>query len=289
MGHIQYFILYKDQPNVFRTGANPGFHEAVGDTIALSVSTPKHLQKIGLLTDYQNTYANDINSLYKMALERVAFLPFGYLIDKWRWDVFSGKVSKEKWNEHWWSLREKYQKIRAPVNRTETDFDPAAKYHIPADSQYIAYFIAHILEFQMHRALCIEAKEYDPENPDAAPLHHCDIDGSTAAGAKLRAGLKLGLSEHWSVALKEMTGDEEIKADAIIEYFAPLKKFLEEENKKPLEPEKPDDPSNLIPIIVGSVIGGLLLIALVTYLVIHFKNKSKSAPLPMPVPATKQN
>lgn len=234
MGHIQYFILYKDQPNVFRTGANPGFHEAVGDTIALSVSTPKHLKKIGLLTEYENSYENDINSLYSMALERVSFLPFGYLIDKWRWDVFSGKVKQDSWNKHWWDLRETYQKIRAPVNRTETDFDPAAKFHIPADSQYIAYFVAHILEFQMHRALCIEAGEYDPQNPDDAPLHHCDIDGSKEAGAKLREGLKLGLSEHWSVALKAMTGEEEIKADAIIEYFAPLKQFLEEENKKPM-------------------------------------------------------
>ncbi|XP_063703175.1 angiotensin-converting enzyme-like [Culicoides brevitarsis] len=287
MGHIQYFILYKEQPNVFRTGANPGFHEAVGDTIALSVSTPKHLKKIGLLTDYEDSYENDINSLYQMALERVAFLPFGYLIDKWRWDVFSGAVKQENWNEHWWNLRKKYQKIQPPVERTEDDFDPAAKFHIPADSQYIAYFVAHILEFQMHRALCIAAGEYDPQNPKKAPLHHCDIDESKEAGKKLRAGLKLGLSEHWTVALKEMTGDEEIKADAILEYFAPLREFLEEENKKPIEEPEEPEPSQLVPIVVGSVVGGLLLIGLVTFLFIHFKNKNKTSQLPTPVPASK--
>jgi peptidyl-dipeptidase A len=229
MGHIQYFILYKDQPVVLRTGANPGFHEAVGDLIALSVSTPTHLKKIGLLDNYADTDQDNINALFKMALERVAFLPFGLLIDKWRWDVFSGEVKEDKWNEHWWNLREKYQKVKAPIDRSETDFDAGAKYHIPADSQYIAYFIAHILQFQMHRAVCKEAGQYDPADP-TKPLHKCDIDKSTAAGMKIRAGLELGLSKHWSVALERMTGETEISGDAVMEYFKPLYEFLKEAN-----------------------------------------------------------
>lgn len=231
MGHIQYYILYKDQPNVFRSGANPAFHEAIGDTIALSVGTPKHLQKIGLLEDYTYTKENSINALYYQALERVAFLPFGYLIDKWRWDVFSGKIPKNQWNKHWWKLREEYQKIKSPSDRNEQYFDPAAKYHVPADSQYIAYFVAHILEFQLHRALCIEAGEFDP-NDKNSELFKCDIDKSTKAGDKIRAGLKLGLSKHWSVALEAMTGETEIKADAILEYFNPLYEYLKAENSK---------------------------------------------------------
>jgi peptidyl-dipeptidase A len=257
---------------VLRTGANPGFHEAVGDLIALSVSTPTHLKKIGLLENYADSEADNINALFKMALERVAFLPFGLLIDKWRWDVFSGEVKEEKWNEHWWELREKYQMVRPPVDRSENDFDPGAKYHIPADSQYIAYFIAHILQFQMHRGVCIAAGQYDPKDP-SKPLHKCDIDNSKEAGQKIRDGLELGLSKHWSVALKAMTGETEISGDAIIDYFKPLYDYLKEENKKADDEEKP---SQLIPIVVGSVIGGVVIIALATYGIVRYQRKKRS-------------
>lgn len=269
MGHIQYFILYKDQPLALRTGANPGFHEAVGDLIALSVSTPTHLKKIGLLDDYADSEEDNINALFKMALERVAFLPFGLLIDKWRWDVFSGDVDESKWNEHWWKLREQYQKVKAPVSRSESDFDPGAKYHIPADSQYIAYFIAHILQFQMHRGVCIAAGQYDPNDP-AKPLHKCDIDGSKAAGLKIREGLQLGLSQHWSVALEKMTGERVISGAAVLEYFKPLYDFLKAKNAEE------DGTSQLIPIIVGSVIGGVVLIAAVSYGIVRYQRNKRS-------------
>lgn len=232
MGHIMYFILYKDQPQLFRTGATPAFHEAVGDTIALSVSTPTHLKKIGLLDDYADSEADNINALFSMALERVAFLPFGYLIDLWRWDVFSGAVKESEWNAHWWELREKYQKVYAPVPRSEDDFDPGAKYHIPANSQYIAYFLAHILEFQFYRSLCIEAGEYDPQNSSSNPLHKCDFYNSKAAGDKLKEGLSLGYSEDWRLVMEKLTGGRDISGQALLEYFAPLYEFLQTENKK---------------------------------------------------------
>lgn len=138
MGHIHYYMAYRNQPTTFRTGANPGFHEAIGDTIALSVATPKHLHKIGLLNDYETSKEAQINALMQMALERVAFLPFGLLIDKWRWDVYDGNVTKENWNERWWHYRRTIQGLSAPVERAATDFDPGAKFHIPGNSQYIA-------------------------------------------------------------------------------------------------------------------------------------------------------
>ncbi|XP_058812773.1 angiotensin-converting enzyme-like [Topomyia yanbarensis] len=232
MGHIMYFLLYKEQPQLFKTGATPAFHEAVGDTIALSVSTPQHLQKIGLLDDYADSEADNINALFEMALERVAFLPFGYLIDLWRWDVFSGAINESDWNRHWWTLRNKYQKVYAPVSRTEDDFDPGAKYHIPANSQYIAYFLAHILEFQFYRSLCIESKQYDPNNSAGTPLHKCDFYNSQAAGDKLKEGLSLGYSEDWRLTLEKLTGGREIGGQALLEYFAPLYTFLQQENKK---------------------------------------------------------
>ena len=200
MGHIMYYLLYKEQPVIFRAGATPAFHEAVGDTIALSVNTPRHLEKINLLKDYADTKEDNINTLFRMALERVAFLPFGFLIDKWRWDVFSGDTKEENWNKHWWDLREKYQKIYAAVDRTEEYFDPGAKYHVPASSQYIAYFQAHILEFQFYKALCIEAGQYDPKKPEDNPLHKCDFYQSLKVGEKLKHGLELGASKPWQDA-----------------------------------------------------------------------------------------
>ncbi|KAF5307920.1 hypothetical protein FQR65_LT06487 [Abscondita terminalis] len=232
MGHIQYYMLYKNQPITFRDGANPGFHEAVGDTIALSVSSTTHLRKIGLISNEQQSIESDLNSLMTMALERVAFLPFGLLIDKWRWDIFSGKVSPEKWNTHWWNYRKSLQKIKPPVSRYDVvDFDPGSKFHIPTDAQYISYFVAHILEFQMHKALCISAGQYDHKN-DALPLHKCDIYGSKSAGKRLKSGLSLGSSRHWSVALKAITGESQLSGSAMLEYFQPLYKYLKSENDK---------------------------------------------------------
>lgn len=174
-----------------------------------------------------------------MALERVAFLPFGLLIDKWRWEVFSGEVTEEKWNERWWELREKYQKVSPPSARDETFFDPGAKFHVPGDSQYIAYFVAHILEFSFYKSLCIEAEQYDP-NDTEKPLHKCDFFESEKAGAKLQAGLEIGYSQHWSKALEEITGETDINASAILEYFKPLFDFLKEENDKNKENDMKD-------------------------------------------------
>lgn len=184
-----------------------------------------------MLEGYADSEEDNINALFKMALERVAFMPFGLLIDKWRWDVFSGEVKEDKWNEHWWTLREKYQRVKAPSERSEEDFDPGSKYHVPSDVPYIRYFIAHILQFQLHRALCIEAGQYIP-NDISKPLHKCDIDKSLAAGAKIRQGLELGLSKHWSVALQKMTNQTELSGDAVLEYFKPLLEYLIEENEK---------------------------------------------------------
>lgn len=182
MGHIQYYIQYAHQDLQLRGGANPAFHEAIGDTIALSFATPKHLHSIGLLDELEDSLEGDINALFLMALERVAFLPFGLLIDKWRWEVFSGTVPEEQWNARWWELRQEYQGIVPPTARSEDFFDPGAKYHVPANSQYIGYFFAHILEFQFYRSLCFAAGQFDPNDPTSPPLHKCDFYGSIPAG-----------------------------------------------------------------------------------------------------------
>ncbi|XP_067685542.1 uncharacterized protein [Haliotis asinina] len=223
MGHIQYYLQYKDQPIAFKGGANPGFHEAIGDTMALSVSTPKHLRKIGLLKNLVDDNETDINFLMKMALEKIAFLPFGYLIDQWRWSVFSGDTPPEEYNRKWWDLRCKHQGLTPPIHRGESDFDPGAKYHVPANTPYIRYFVSFIIQFQFHKALCQAANQ-------TGPLHKCDIYQSKAAGERLSNMLKMGQSKPWPDAMEIITGQRKMDVGPLVEYFKPLLDWLEEEN-----------------------------------------------------------
>ena len=223
LGHNYYQMAYAGQPFLFRDSANDAFHEAIGDTIALSV-TPPYLKQLGLIDKVPEPSA-DIGFLLNRALDKVAFLPFGYLVDQWRWKVFSGEIKPEDYNKAWWDLREKYQGVAPPVPRSEQDFDAGAKYHVPANTPYARYFLAAILQFQFHRALCREAGFN-------GPLYQCSIYGNKKAGDKLHSMLAMGLSKPWPDALKAMTGEDKMDATAIIDYFAPLKTWLDEQNGK---------------------------------------------------------
>jgi peptidyl-dipeptidase A len=223
LGHDYYFHAYHTLPILFQQGANDGFHEGIGDTIALSV-TPDYLKSIGLLDKVPASEKGEINVLLKMALDKVAFLPFGKLIDQWRWDVFSGKTPPAEYNRAWWELRRKYQGVAPPAARSEADFDPGAKYHVPANTPYLRYFLARIYQFQFHRALC-KAAGY------SGPLHKCSIHGSKAAGSKLEAMLAMGASRPWPDALEAVSGERQADARALLSYFEPLSKWLDAENK----------------------------------------------------------
>uniref|UniRef100_A0A1W7RA02 Angiotensin-converting enzyme n=1 Tax=Hadrurus spadix TaxID=141984 RepID=A0A1W7RA02_9SCOR len=236
MGHVQYYMQYANQPPTFRKGANEGFHEAIGDVMALSISTPKHLKTIGLLDNYTEDEENDLNFLMSTALKKVAFLPFGYIVDQWRWKVFSGKISPSQWNTEWWKLRLKYQGVCPPVKRTERDFDPAAKYHIPGDTAYIRYFVSFIIQFQFHQALCDIAGH-------KGPLHRCDIYNSKEAGKRLAQMLQMGSSRPWPVAMKVLTGKTKMDAGPILKYFEPLLKWLKEKNEDEIIGWQRDDPT----------------------------------------------
>ncbi|XP_021068150.1 angiotensin-converting enzyme [Mus pahari] len=225
MGHVQYYLQYKDLHVSLRRGANPGFHEAIGDVLALSVSTPAHLHKIGLLDQVTNDRESDINYLLKMALEKIAFLPFGYLVDQWRWGVFSGRTPPSRYNFDWWYLRTKYQGICPPVARNETHFDAGAKFHVPSVTPYIRYFVSFVLQFQFHQALCKEAGHQ-------GPLHQCDIYQSAQAGAKLKQVLQAGCSRPWQEVLKDLVGSDALDAKALLEYFQPVSQWLEEQNQR---------------------------------------------------------
>jgi peptidyl-dipeptidase A len=226
LGHNFYQRAYDQQPFLFRGGANDGFHEAIGDTIALSV-TPEYLKKVGLLPTVPDS-SKDIGLLLYKALEKVAFLPFGLMIDKWRWQVFSGEIPPDQYNASWWKLRLQYQGIAPPVARSEADFDPGAKYHVPANMPYARYFLSYILQFQFHRALAKVAG-------CTAPLNRCSIYESKAAGDRLNAMLAMGASQPWPKALAALTGQEQMDSTAILDYFAPLKKWLDEQNRgKPI-------------------------------------------------------
>jgi peptidyl-dipeptidase A len=222
LGHNFYQRAYKNQPYLFLNGANDGFHEAIGDTIALAI-TPEYLQKIGLLDKIPPTEA-DIPLLLRQALDKVAFLPFGLMIDQWRWKVFSGEIKPEEYNKGWWDLRLKYQGVAPPMDRSEADFDPGAKFHVPANVPYTRYFLSYIYQFQFYRALC-------RESGFKGPLNRCTFFESKQAGAKLNKMLEMGQSKPWPDAMEALTGELEGDASAILEYFAPLQKWLDEQNK----------------------------------------------------------
>jgi peptidyl-dipeptidase A len=222
LGHNFYQRAYKNQPFLFKNGANDGFHEAIGDTIALAI-TPEYLRTIGLLGKLPSG-DSDIPLLLKQALDKVAFLPFGLMIDQWRWKVFSGEITPADYNKAWWDLRLKYQGVAPPVARSEADFDPGAKYHVPANVPYTRYFLARILQFQFYRALC-DASGY------TGPLHRCTFYGSKEAGAKFNKMLEMGQSKPWPDELEVLTGQRQIDASALLDYFAPLQKWLDEQNK----------------------------------------------------------
>ncbi len=220
LGHNYYQRAYNEQPPLFTDSANKGFHEALGDTIALSV-TPAYLKKIGLIAELPPP---GLQPLMQRALDRLAFLPFGLVVDRWRWQVLSGEVGPDRYNAAWWALRLKYQGVAPPVPRSEAFFDPGAKYHVAGNVPYVRYFIAHVLQFQFHRALCRIAGE-------EGPLHECSIYGSKKAGAKLQAMMKMGQSRPWPDALAALTGERKMDANALIEYFEPLMVWLREQNK----------------------------------------------------------
>jgi peptidyl-dipeptidase A len=223
LGHNFYQIAYMHQPTLFQGSANDGFHEAVGDTIALSV-TPEYLKQIGLIQQVPPA-TEDLGLLMHKALEKVAFLPFGLLIDEWRWGVFSGQIAPANYNKAWWELRTKYQGIAPPVARTEQDFDPGAKYHVPGNVPYARYFLADILQFQFHRGLC-KSIGY------TGPLNRCSIYDNKVAGERLKKMLEMGASRPWPEALEAITGERQMDASALADYFAPLKKWLDEQNTK---------------------------------------------------------
>ena len=221
LGHNFYQRAYNKQPLIFRNGANDGFHEAIGDSIALSI-TPAYLKQLGLAGD-EPPAAADIPLQLRTALDKVAFLPFALALDKWRWEVFSGEIKPADYNSAWWALRAKYQGVVPPVERSEADFDPGAKNHIPTNVPYARYFLARVYQFQFYKAMC-DASGY------TGPLNRCSFYGSKAAGDKLNAMLSEGQSQPWQVTLKQMTGTDHLDAQPMLDYFAPLYAWLKVQN-----------------------------------------------------------
>jgi peptidyl-dipeptidase A len=223
LGHDYYYLYYHQLPLLYQGGAHDGFHEAVGDTIALSI-TPDYLKQVGLLKKVQKNEKALLNQQMFLALDKISFLPWGLLVDQWRWDVFGGKVPPDKYNERWWELRKTFQGVVPPVERTAADFDPGAKYHIPANTPYMRYFLAFVLQFQFHKSLCKAAGH-------EGPLHECSIYGSKEAGERLAAMLSLGASKPWPDALEVIAGTRRMSAEPLIEYFLPLMTWLKDQNK----------------------------------------------------------
>ncbi|MCK7593748.1 M2 family metallopeptidase [Lysobacter sp. CAU 1642] len=223
LGHIYYYLAYKDQPPIFQSGAHDGFHEAIGDTIVLSM-TPDYLKSINLVGDAVVSEQATINEQMRMALAKVAFMPFGLMIDRWRWGVFDGSIAPENYNKAWWELKAQYQGVAPSSPRGEDFFDPGAKYHVPGNTPYTRYFLSHVLQFQFYKALC-DASGHE------GPLHTCNFAGNKEAGAKFWAMLQKGQSQPWQQTMKELTGTETMDASAVLEYFGPLQGWLNEQNQ----------------------------------------------------------
>ncbi|MBP6596878.1 MAG: M2 family metallopeptidase [Arenimonas sp.] len=223
LGHIYYYLGYKALPPVFQGGAHDGFHEAIGDTIVLSM-TPDYLASIGLVDKPTVSDEAVINSQMRMALAKVAFLPFGLMIDRWRWGVFDGSIAPENYNAAWWQLKAKYQGVAPSGPRGEEFFDPGAKYHVPGNTPYTRYFLSHILQFQFYKSLC-EASGHE------GPLYTCNFANNPEAGKRYWAMMERGASQPWQLTLKELTGGEKMDGSAVLEYFAPLQAWLVEQNQ----------------------------------------------------------
>lgn len=230
LGHVYYNLGYRHQPALLRGGANDGFHEAIGDTVALSI-TPAYLQQLGLMKPEEDS-GDDTAMLLMQALRKLSFLPFAYLVDNWRWQVYAGKVGPDDYDRLWWQLREQVQGVKRPLPAEPGGFDAGAKYHVASDTPYARYFLAHILQFQFHRALCREAGQ-------TGPLHRCSIYGNKKAGAKFQAMLSLGASRPWQDALEQLSGERGLEASALLEYFAPLQRWLDAQNAQ-LARQDPD-------------------------------------------------
>jgi len=223
LGHNYYQRAYNQQPYLYLNGANGGFHEAIGDFIALSI-TPEYLVQIGLLDRSKVPSADkDVGLLLRQAMDKVAFMPFSYLVDKWRWGVFDGTITPANYNQAWVDLKLKYQGIVPPVQRTEADFDPGAKFHIPGNTSYERYFIARVLQFQFYKAAC-------DMSVWKGPLHRCSFYGNKEVGQRLNQMLAMGASKPWPDALQAFTGTREISGRPMLEYFAPLQAWLEKQN-----------------------------------------------------------
>ena len=224
LGHNFYQRAYKDLPYLYLNGANDGFHEAIGDFIALSI-TPEYLAQIGLLDRSKIPSADkDTGLLLRQAMDKVAFLPFGLMVDKWRWGVFDGTITPANYNQGWVALKQQYQGVVPPVPRSEADFDPGAKYHIPANTPYARYFLARILQFQFYKAAC-------DISGWKGPLHRCSFYGNKEVGRRLNAMLAMGASKPWPDALEAFTGTREISGTAMVQYFAPLQAWLKQQNQ----------------------------------------------------------
>lgn len=222
LGHVYYDLAYSHQPFLFRDAAHEGFHEAIGDTVTLSM-TPGYLHDIGLASGAAPSREALINRQMRLALDKIAFLPFGKLVDEWRWRVFAGEIRPANYNATWWEMRRRYQGVAPPLPRSEADFDPGAKYHVAGNTPYTRYFLAALLQYQFHEALCRAAGF-------TGPLHECSVYGSAEAGRRYRAMLAEGASRPWPDTLEKLTGTRRMEAAAIRAYFAPLATWLHEQN-----------------------------------------------------------
>lgn len=186
MGHVEQYMLAKDQLAVFRAG-NSVVQETVGDSIFLAMMTPMHLNRLRLIDDAKLYPSDrndfDLHQLMTIAYMKLPEIPFGFVFEKLRYDLFAERVSIEHSNDYFWELTRKFQHIEPPnvdINRHRL-FDVASRFHLAANVPYARYFFANILQYQQTVYGKLNTNQSLP-----LPLHKCDLYGSKRAGNLLK-------------------------------------------------------------------------------------------------------
>lgn len=223
LGHAHYERAYRDLPAWLQDGANDAFHEAVGD-IAMLAMTPRWLHSAGLAAAPGHDHHARINAQMRIALARLPRLAAALALEHWRWGVFAGRIPAAQDNRAWWTLKARYQGVGPAEPRPADGFDVGAKYHVAAYRPYLRYFLAGVLQFQFHQALCAAAGQH-------GPLSDCEIAGDRRAGQHLQAMLASGARQPWPQTLQAFTGHDDFDAGPLLDYFAPLAQWLAEQNR----------------------------------------------------------
>jgi peptidyl-dipeptidase A len=224
-GHIYYFMGYTrpEVPALLRTGANPAFHEGFGELTALASGMAPYLKSLGILPAGFKVDENAF--LLNNAL--VPGVPFIFwasgVMAHWEADVYAKGLPADQWNARWWQYVRDFQGVEPPAARGEEWCDAATKTHInDTPCYYYSYAIAQVFKYQLNDYIAKKILKQPPQS--------CNYANNKEVGDFFRKIMEKGKTEDWRKVIKEATG-EELSTRAMVEFYAPLMTWLQEQNK----------------------------------------------------------